>query len=74
MRTEIINDKNLEMVAGGKLKYDNGKIWEKGNPDDVYYYDDLEAVADYLKQNWTYEGTYDSRALDMLEDAGLIWK
>ena len=74
MRSEIVNDKDLELVAGGKLKYDNGLIWEKGNPDDVYHYDNLEAVADYLKAHWTYEGTYDSRALAMLLDAGLIWK
>lgn len=74
MRNEIVNDKDLELVTGGKLKYDNGKIWEKGNPNDVYQYNDLVAIADYLKEHWTYEGTYDSRALAMLQAAGLIWK
>lgn len=73
MRTEITNDTALEMVAGGKLKYDNGKIWDKSNPGAVYRYNDIVAVADYLKKNWTYSGTYDKRALDMLLAAGLIW-
>ena len=73
MREEI-KGSDLELVTGGKLKYDNGKIWVKGNSDDVYNYDSLEKVADYLKDNWTYKTGYDSKALEMLEQAGLIWK
>ena len=73
MRTEI-NGQDLELVTGGKLKYSNGNIWDKSNPSDVYHYSDLRAVADYLKEHWTYSGTYDSRALEMLAAAGLIWK
>ena len=72
MRNEI-NGQDLELITGGKLKYDNGNIWDKSDPGTVYHYDDIQAVADYLKAHWTYSGTYDSRALDMLLDAGLIW-
>lgn len=73
MREEIKGN-DLELVTGGKLKYDNGKIWVKGDSENVYHYDNLEAVANYLKDNWTYKTGYDQRALEMLEQAGLISK
>ena len=68
-----IDAKELEMIVGGKLCFDDGIVYPKDDPSAVYHYDDIVAVYNYISQNWP-GGAYNEETLKMLERAGLVWK
>ncbi len=66
-----ITGSDLEIVTGGKLRWQGGKVYPKDDPTHVYTFTDYEACTDYIKNNWP-GGTHNEDTLIWLEAAGLV--
>ena len=72
IRNEISGD-DLDLIVGGALRWQGGKVWPKDNPTHKYTFTDYEACTDYIKNNWP-GGTHNESTLQWLEAAGLVHK
>jgi hypothetical protein len=67
---EELNEKQVEEVVGGALKWCGGAVWPKDNPSAIYHYTDYYACIAWIQANWTGKQTEDT--LVALMDAGLV--
>ena len=68
-----LNNKELEDVVGGALRWCGGRVWWKGDSSVKYKYDNYEVCLQWLRQYWGGQ-EQDASALEALEQAGLIHK
>ncbi len=66
-----LNDNEMEDVVGGVLRWKNGEVWVKTNPDCKYRYADYNACKAWLVTHWN--GTQDESCLAAMAAEGLVF-
>lgn len=65
-------DQELESVVGGVLKWRDGVVYPKNDPDATYSYDDYSKCQAWIVSHWS--GTQDENCLKAMEAEGLVHK
>lgn len=68
-----LNEQAMQDVVGGALVWGAEGVYAKDNPDIIFQFGDYKACRDYIQKHWR-GGAQTLATLEMLEDAGLVWR